>query len=237
MPILTCLIQSIGELIVCHSESDGAEHLTTIGRSLYRIYRQYIYPDRERNESKPIREAEAAVLEFLRTNWPEVRIMHTPAYGETPRPHLKIDGHRPVIFLGYDLVKSLEGIDLTPTLSTQVASIIILTGATIFHELAHLCWQHFHLSGSESMRTPFEVRFPHHKVKYFITDNEPVDLTQSDPKVGESGYALEGLVFNGVIHPLYTEGHGMDLGHLDGLYIRRVVGNRYVHKRRYVISK
>ncbi|CAL1698058.1 unnamed protein product [Somion occarium] len=124
-------------------------------------------------------------------------------------------------------------------LSIQVVSIITLTGATILHELAHLCWQYFHLSGSMSGVTPFHVRFPHPSIPYYKKDGELVDLTQSDPNnpiFGESGYALEGLIFNGVLHPVYKEGHRGDLAHLDGLYIKRVVDNKYIHRRRYVLD-
>lgn len=162
------------------------------------------------------------------------------AYGKMPRPDLRLGGRKPVIFLSYNLVRFLESVDFNPMLSIQVVSIITLTGATILHELAHLCWQYFHLSGSMSGVTPFHVRFPHPSIPYYKKDGELVDLTQSDPNnpiFGESGYALEGLIFNGVLHPVYKEGHRGDLAHLDGLYIKRVVDNKYIHRRRYVLGE
>lgn len=198
IPLLLTIIQNIRTLLT---------NDPTIRHSYLCVYRQTVL------DASPATAQEDEVLQtyFLR-RWPEVRLMNM-------LPDMYACIHRQSaprrLYLNRQLAVSLRGYDSTA--SAYSHNSIMLTVATIFHELAHLLWSDLH---SPKVGTPPHFVFP--TTRYFASGQ-----LMEPPQWGESGFVVEGRLFHGILLPVYEPGFEGNFMRIASLEMRRDLGGLY----------
>ena len=144
------------------------------------------------NNMPATQQEDAILTDFFLRRFPEVRLM-VMSHQVLACVHRQSAPRR--LYLNWQLAITLKGYD-TSVFSVYMDNAVMLVIVAIFHELAHLLWGDVH---SPKLGTPPHLIFP----QYHYWKNGHL---VPPPEWGESGLAVEGCLFEGIISPVYNEG-------------------------------
>jgi hypothetical protein len=199
IPILRIIIDNINWLLV---NSPAIRH------SYLCVLRQT-----NLNDSPATQQEDATLVGFFRSRFPEVRLMDMSPAMLACIDRLSAPRR---LYLNWRLAVALQGYDtFNPTAYMANATMLVI--AALFHELAHLLWSDVH---SPKSGTPPHFIFP---TKSFWNNGQ----LMPPPEYGESGFVVEGRLFEGIVSCVYDQGFQGDFTRIGGLCMRRDLGGLY----------
>jgi hypothetical protein len=153
------------------------------------------------------------LVDFFQHRFPEVRLM-VMSHQLLACMHRQSVPRR--LYLNRQLAVALQAYNPL-VISIYMDNAIMLVVASIFHELAHLLWTDVH---SPKIGTPPHFIFPPHN---YWKDGRLIPA----PEWGESGFVVEGRLFEGILSPVYDGGFQGDFSRIGKLSMRRDAGGLY----------